>query len=72
LRTDVPESLRALAIFYGEAWVWHAEGALLDSVRTGQAAFHHVHGMGPFEYYHQHANAAACFNAAMTSLSGQE
>jgi hypothetical protein len=72
LRTDNPESLRALAIFYGEAWVWHAEGALLYSVRTGQAAFHQVHGMGPFDYYAQHADAAACFNAAMTSLSGQE
>src|SRR6516164_3607431 len=29
LRTEVPESLRALAIFSGEEWVWHAEGALL-------------------------------------------
>jgi hypothetical protein len=72
LRTDVPESLRALAIFYGEEWIWHAEGALLYSVRTGKAAFHQVHGMGPFDYYRQHAEAAAGFNAAMTSLSGHE
>ena len=28
--------------------------------------------MGTFDYYHQHAEAAACFNAAMTSLSGHE
>ena len=72
LRTEIPESLRALAIFYGEEWIWHAEGALLYSVRTGKAAFHHVHGMGPFDYYRQHAEAAAGFNAAMTSLSGHE
>jgi O-methyltransferase domain/Dimerisation domain len=72
LRTEVPESLRALAIFYGEEWVWHAEGALLYSVRTGKAAFTHVHGLGPFDYYRQHAEAAACFNTAMTSLSGNE
>jgi hypothetical protein len=72
LRTDVPESLRALANFYGEEWIWHAEGALLYSVRTGKAAFHHVHGMSPFDYYRQHAEAAAGFNAAMTSLSGHE
>jgi hypothetical protein len=72
LRTDVPESLRALAIFYGEEWIWHAEGALLYSVRTGKAAFHHVHGMSPFDYYRQRAEAAAGFNAAMTSLSGHE
>ena len=41
-------------------------------MRTGQAAFNQVHGMGTFDYYHQHAEAAACFNAAMTSLSGHE
>jgi hypothetical protein len=68
----VPESLRALAIFYGEEWIWYAEGALLYSVQTGKAAFHHVHGMSPFDYYRQHAEAAAGFNAAMTSLSGHE
>ena len=62
LRTDVPESLRALAIFYGEEWIWHAEGALLYSVRTGKAAFSYVHGLGPFDYSRQHAEAAACFN----------
>jgi len=72
LRAEVPESLRALAIVYGEEWIWHAEGALLYSVRTGKAAFHHVHGMSPFDYYRQHAEAAAGFNAAMTSVSGHE
>jgi hypothetical protein len=72
LRTAVPGSLRARAIFYGEEWIWHAEGALLYSVQTGKAAFAHVHGIGPFDYYRQHAEAAACFNATMTSLSGHE
>jgi hypothetical protein len=72
LRTDAPASLRPFALLSGEEWVWRAEGALLYSVRTGQAAFNQVHGMGTFDYYHQHAEAAACFNAAMTSLSGHE
>ena len=78
LRTAVPGSLRARAIFYGEEWIWHAEGALLYSVQTGQAAFAHVHGIGPFDYYRQHAEAAACFNASnslaalrMTSDEGE-
>jgi hypothetical protein len=72
LRTDAPASLRPFAVLSGEEWVWRAEGALLDSVRTGQAAFNQVHGMGAFDYYGQHAEAAACFQAAMTSLSGPE
>ena len=72
LRTESPASLRPFALLSGEEWIWRAEGALLYSVRTGQAAFNQVHGMGTFDYYHQHAEAAACFNAAMTSLSGHE
>ena len=71
LRTESPASL-PFALLSGEEWIWRAEGALLYSVRTGQAAFNQVHGMGTFDYYHQHAEAAACFNAAMTSLSGHE
>src|SRR5215510_5454050 len=70
LRTEAPASLRPFAVLSGEEWVWRAEGTLLDSVRTGKAAFNQVHGMGAFDYYHQHAEAAACFQAAMTSLSG--
>jgi hypothetical protein len=72
LRTEVPGSLRALAILRGADWFWHAESALLYSVRTGQSAFQHVHGVDPFTFYSQHAEAAACFQAAMTSASGHE
>ena len=72
LRTEAPASLRPFALLSGEDWIWRAEGALLYSVRTGQAAFNQVHGMGTFDYYYQHAEAAACFNTAMTSLSGHE
>jgi hypothetical protein len=72
LRTEVPGSLRALAIFRGAEWFWQAESALLYSVRTGQPAFQQVHGVDPFTYYSQHAEAAACFQAAMTSASGHE
>jgi O-methyltransferase domain/Dimerisation domain len=72
LRTEAPTSLQPFALLCGEEWVWRAEGALLYSVRTGQAAFNQVHGMGTFDYYHQHAEAAACFQAAMASLSGHE
>ena len=48
LRSDVPGSLRASAVLYGERWWWYACGELLHSVRTGQPAFDHLHGMGLF------------------------
>jgi hypothetical protein len=72
LRTEAPASIRPFALLSGEEWSWRAEGALLYSVRTGQATFNPVHGMGTFDYYRQHAEAAACLNAAMTNLSGRE
>src|SRR5262245_55901209 len=48
LRSDVPGSLRASAILYGERWWWQACGDLLHSVRTGLPAFDHVHGEALF------------------------
>jgi hypothetical protein len=41
LQTNVPESLRALAIMWGETF-WRPYCELLQSVRTGEVAFTHV------------------------------
>ena len=60
------------ALLSGEEWIWRADGALLYSVRTGQVTFDQAHGMGTFDYYRHHAETAACFNTAMTNLSGRE
>jgi SAM-dependent methyltransferase len=38
-------------------------------VRTGQPAFEHLHGMGVFEYLHQHPQSAEIFDRAMTNLT---
>jgi hypothetical protein len=46
-------------------------GRLIHSVRTGETAFHHVHGVGPFEYLRKDPQASAVFNSAMTSLSAR-
>lgn len=72
LRRGVPGSLADYAIMEGEPWYCHSDSELLYSIRTGKPAFDYVHGMGIFEYLHQHAEAAACFNAAQTSFSGHE
>ena len=68
LRRDAPDSLQAFALLWGET-LWPACGALLHSVRTGQPAFEHLHGMGVFEYLHQHPQSAEIFDQAMTNLT---
>jgi len=68
LRSDAPDSLQAFALLWGEVF-WPTCGALLHSVRTGQPAFEHLHGMGVFEYLHQHPQAAEIFDRAMSNLT---
>lgn len=67
LRSDVPGSLRAIAIFAGELWRWQAWGHLLQSVQTGKTAAHHAYGMEWFDYLTQHPEAGAVFDAAMAT-----
>jgi hypothetical protein len=46
LERDVPGSLRAFIIMMDEPWIRNPWTALLHSIKTGQAAAEHVHGMG--------------------------
>lgn len=64
LRSDADRSLAAFALFQGEE-SYRAWGDLLHSVRTGETAFDHVHGMGHFEYLARNPEASVTFNAAM-------
>jgi SAM-dependent methyltransferase len=48
---------------------WRTWGQLRYSVRTGQPAFKHVHGMDAWTYRAQHPEVNAAFNAAMTSIT---
>ncbi len=70
LRSETPDSMRALAMLYAEE-SYRAWGDMLHSVRTGQSAFEHQFGMGVFEFFAKHPEAAAIFNAAMTALMTQ-
>lgn len=73
LRSDIPESLRAIAIMFGgEQWRWQAWGEILYSVKTGKPAFDHVHGMPLFPYFAQNPETAAIFDACMTSFSAKD
>ena len=65
LRSGVPGSVRSLVLWYGgesfKAW-----GNLLHSLGTGETAFNHTYGSGPFDYMGRHPETAAIFNEAMT------
>ncbi len=71
LRTDVPNSQRALAIMSGEEH-YKAWGELLYSVQTGKTAFERLYGEGLFDYLSKHPEQAAVFDAAMVSVHGRE
>ncbi len=65
LKSDIPGSLRALSI-YGREMTWDTWGRLLYSVRTGETAFSHLHGMEFFEFLKQNLEHARLFDEAMT------
>jgi hypothetical protein len=69
LRTDAPESLRGLASQRSNPSHWSAWGALLHSVRTGENAFRHVHGLSVWNYRARFPEEQAVFDQAMTALS---
>lgn len=71
LRSDRPDSLRAMAIMNGEEH-YKAWGELMQSVQTGESAFEHLYGMQIFQYYAQNPEPAQIFDRAMTSYSSIE
>lgn len=71
LRTDAPESVAGWADFVGESSHWAAWGALEHSVRTGENAFRHVHGIDSWTFRRLHPDLGTGFDRAMTSMSRQ-
>ena len=69
LRSDIPESMRAMVLFLGDRIHWSTYGAMSYSLETGQRAFDHVFGQAPFEYLPQHPEDARVFDEAMTAHS---
>jgi O-methyltransferase/methyltransferase family protein len=70
LRRNAPKSLHGLALMYGDAPMWRAWEALLHSLRTGEPAFWHVHGVRPWDFLAAHEASARRFDDAMLSSSG--
>jgi hypothetical protein len=72
LRREAAGSAHALALLYGEEWLWAAYARLGDSVATGRPGFEQVHGAPLYAYLEQHVAAAAVFQEAMSGFSRQE
>jgi len=70
LRTGTPDSMRSLALTYNEEQ-YQAWGNVLHSIRTGEPAFAHRFGMGPFPYFMQNPEADRIFNEAMIGYTHQ-
>jgi hypothetical protein len=69
LCADAPGSVRDRALYYGSPDMWGVWGALLHSVRTGEAACAHVHGAPFYEHLLRHPEAGGPFNRYMGSTS---
>jgi hypothetical protein len=69
LRRDVPESLAGSAAYVGRPYYWQAWANLLYSVRTGENAFRHVHGVDVWAYRAEHPEESEIFDRAMESLT---
>jgi SAM-dependent methyltransferase len=72
LQSDVPGSLRATAIIYGEEWLYRPWGGLLDNVKADKPAFDRIFHMGFWEYLASNPEAGKAFDQAMTSRSARE
>ena len=72
LRKDAPGSMHGFAVMMVDGYNLDAYKSLLDSVRTGETAFHKVFGMRAFEWLASHPVQAREFGQAMTSISGME
>ncbi len=67
LATGDSGSLRPYVIVAKEMG-WEAWGHLLYSVKTGETAFSHVHGMEYFDFLQKHPELGRLFNEAMTGF----
>jgi hypothetical protein len=65
LRSNVPGSMRNVALMFGGERAWRSWGELLHSVRTGESGTRRIYGVGTFEYLAANPGQAAIFNAAM-------
>jgi hypothetical protein len=69
LRDDAPDSVRHAVIMMGEDFLWRPYGQIVETLRSGQAAFDRTHGVGLFDYLTGHPEQQTIFDNAMTGLA---
>jgi hypothetical protein len=69
MRSDVPNSVRAILIFRGGRYYFSPFTEFLSSVQTGVPARDRVLGTGAFEYLRADPEAERVFDEAMTAMS---
>lgn len=69
LRSDVPGSLRELAIMLGQEWHGRAWERLGDAITAGAIPFEAAHGSPFFDWIQRDPPAAANFDAAMAAFA---
>ncbi len=70
LRRDHPSSLKARAVFHGSQH-YPAWGHLLHSIKTGETAFDHLHGMNVWQYRAQNPLARQTFDEGLAGRADQ-
>ncbi len=71
LRSSSPNSFRAGAIMDGQDWFTRPIDGLIHSVRTGDSAFEQIFGMSWLQYFREHGESSAAFNAGMEATTVQ-
>jgi len=66
LRSSAPDSLRPLALLYGEEH-YHAMAELLSAVRRGGTAFEHAYRKSHYSYLASNADAARAYHGAVNA-----
>lgn len=66
---DTPGSLREFLLFFHRDWAWSIWNELLYSVKTGQSAMRHAHGMGIWEYVDEHPADLRMLNTGTDQFS---
>lgn len=73
LRSDLPFSMRQLALMHGDEWQWRPWEAFLYSLQTEKPAFDSLYGMSLWQYFQQENPASGqLFHSAMTSFARQD
>jgi hypothetical protein len=69
LRSDRPDSVRNWAMLGGATFRWQVCGNLRHTIRTGEPAFPATFGSRQWEYFAEHPEDGAQFNATMAEMS---